>query len=178
MLNNNLKKLRKSKGLSQEELATKLCVVRQTISKWEQGLSVPDSEMLIRIAEEFDTTVSTLLGENVSLDNNSEIKVIAEKLEVLNDSLAKKSERNRKIWRTSFIVVGIVSLISILRGVIASICYQQAIRDIQSSVSTIGGADGPTNVFVSNMSLNTTWLTITIVAIIVSVIGICLTRKK
>lgn len=51
MLNENIKSIRKSKGLSQEELAVKLNVVRQTISKWEQGLSVPDSDMLISISE-------------------------------------------------------------------------------------------------------------------------------
>ena len=44
MLNVNIKALRKSKGLSQQELAVKLNVVRQTVSKWEQGLSVPDSD--------------------------------------------------------------------------------------------------------------------------------------
>ena len=65
MLSQNLKTIRKSKGLSQQELAVKLNVVRQTISKWEQGLSVPDSEMLISISEVLETPVSTLLGENV-----------------------------------------------------------------------------------------------------------------
>ena len=49
MLKENIKSIRKSKGLSQEELAIKLNVVRQTISKWEKGLSVPDSEMLVAI---------------------------------------------------------------------------------------------------------------------------------
>ena len=49
MLNENIKSLRKSKGLSQEELAIKLNVVRQTISKWEKGLSVPDSDLLISL---------------------------------------------------------------------------------------------------------------------------------
>ena len=65
MLNENIKKLRKAKGLSQEELAIKLNVVRQTVSKWENGLSVPDSSMLISLAEELDTSVSILLGESV-----------------------------------------------------------------------------------------------------------------
>lgn len=51
MLNENMKAIRKAKGLSQQELAIKLNVVRQTISKWEQGLSVPDSDMLIAISE-------------------------------------------------------------------------------------------------------------------------------
>jgi len=57
MLNENIKKLRQAKGLSQEELAIKLNVVRQTISKWEDGLSVPDSSMLITLADELDTSV-------------------------------------------------------------------------------------------------------------------------
>ena len=65
MLNETIKAIRKSKGLSQEELAIKLNVVRQTISKWEQGLSVPDSDMLISISEALETSVSTLLGETV-----------------------------------------------------------------------------------------------------------------
>ena len=64
MLKDNLKSARKAKGLSQEELAIKLNVVRQTISKWEQGLSVPDAKMLISISEVFDTPISTLLEEN------------------------------------------------------------------------------------------------------------------
>lgn len=62
MLGKNIKALRKSKGLSQEELAVKLNVVRQTISKWEQGLSVPVANILISISEEFETPVNTLLG--------------------------------------------------------------------------------------------------------------------
>ena len=65
MLSENIKAIRKSKGLSQEELAVKLNVVRQTISKWEQGLSVPDSNMLISLSEALDTPVSVLLGEIV-----------------------------------------------------------------------------------------------------------------
>ena len=51
MFGENLKMLRKQKGFSQEELAVRLHVVRQTISKWEKGLSIPDAEMLIRLAE-------------------------------------------------------------------------------------------------------------------------------
>ena len=65
MLKDNLKILRKNKGLSQEELSIKLNVVRQTISKWESGLSVLDAEMLISISEVFETPVSEILGENI-----------------------------------------------------------------------------------------------------------------
>ena len=65
MLAENLKALRKAKGLSQEELAARLHVVRQTVSKWEKGRSVPDADLLIRLAEELDTTSAALLGPEV-----------------------------------------------------------------------------------------------------------------
>lgn len=111
MLNENIRNLRKSKGLSQEELAIKLNVVRQTISKWEKGLSVPDSSMIVSLAEELDTSVSTLLGETVqeecSSDENNEekLKNISEKLEVINLQLAKRSERKNKTIRYLLILV-------------------------------------------------------------------------
>ena len=91
MLSNNLKRIRKSKGLSQEELAIKLNVVRQTVSKWENGLSVPDSDMLITLADELDTSVNVLLGETVTESMTDDLKVISKKLEVINLQLAKRN---------------------------------------------------------------------------------------
>jgi putative transcriptional regulator len=99
MLNENIKKLRKSKGISQEELAIKLNVVRQTVSKWENGVSVPDSSMLIALAEELDTSVSVLLGELVNDVEKDDLKTISEKLEVINLQLAKKSQNKIKAVR-------------------------------------------------------------------------------
>lgn len=96
MLNENIKAIRKSKGLSQEELAIKLNVVRQTISKWEQGLSVPDSDMLISIAEVLETPVSTLLGETVIETKVDDLKAISEKLEIINLQLAQRKTTKRK----------------------------------------------------------------------------------
>ena len=93
MLSDNLKAIRKAKGLSQEELAIKVNVVRQTISKWEQGLSVPDADMLISISEVLETPVSTLLGETVTESPADDLKAIAEKLEVINLQLAKSKLR-------------------------------------------------------------------------------------
>ena len=97
MLNENIKAIRKSKGLSQQELAIKLNVVRQTISKWEQGMSVPDSDMLISISEVLETPVSILLGETVVETKVSHLEVISEKLEIINLQLAQKKIARRKI---------------------------------------------------------------------------------
>ena len=99
MLNENIKAIRKSKGLSQQELAINLNVVRQTISKWEQGLSVPDSDMLISISEVLETPVSTLLGETVIEAEVDNLKAISEKLEVINLQLAQRKTTRRKIIR-------------------------------------------------------------------------------
>ena len=91
MLSDNIKRIRKSKGLSQEELAIKLNVVRQTVSKWENGLSVPDSDMLITLADELDTSVNVLLGETVTESMTVDLKVISKKLEIINLQLAKRN---------------------------------------------------------------------------------------
>ena len=97
MLNENLKNIRKTKGLSQEELAIKLNVVRQTVSKWEQGRSVPDAELLLSLSEVLETPVSTLLGETVAEPEPDAIKALSEKLEVLNLQFARQRERRRKL---------------------------------------------------------------------------------
>ena len=97
MLNENLKRIRKSKGLSQQELAVKLNVVRQTVSKWEQGLSVPDCDMLIALSEALETPVSALLGETVACTESDRINAVAEKLEVINLQLSGSGWRIR-IW--------------------------------------------------------------------------------
>ena len=62
MLNENIKAIRRSKGLSQQELAVKLNVVRQTVSKWEQGETVPNTETLKLLSKLFDVSINTLLG--------------------------------------------------------------------------------------------------------------------
>ena len=96
MLNENIKTIRKAKGLSQEELAIKLNVVRQTVSKWEHGLSVPDSEMLVSLSEVLETPVSTLLGETVIEPQADDLKAISEKLEIINLQLARSKAARRK----------------------------------------------------------------------------------
>ena len=89
MLSENIKTIRKSKGLSQEELAVKLNVVRQTVSKWEQGRSVPDSDLLISLSEALEAPVSRLLGEAVPQAEAEPLKAISEKLEVINLQLSR-----------------------------------------------------------------------------------------
>ena len=97
MLAENLKALRRAKGLSQEELAVRLHVVRQTVSKWEKGRSVPDADLLVRLAEELDTTAAALLGPEVPPE--TEPGGTAEQLGRIAEQLAVKNRRARRIWR-------------------------------------------------------------------------------
>ena len=115
MLSENLKSFRKSKGISQEELAVRLNVVRQTISKWEKGLTVPDADTLIRIAEILEVDVSELLGAKVdSKGNKDTVTDVAEQLSRINEQLAIKNRRSHRVWKTIAIVVVAVILLNIL----------------------------------------------------------------
>lgn len=114
MLSENIKAFRRSKGLSQEELALKLNVVRQTVSKWEQGLSVPDSDLLIKLSETLEVPVSTLLGETVNESRADDIKKLSEKLEVINLQLARRKESRRKALHIVFIAIAAATVVGFI----------------------------------------------------------------
>ena len=78
-------------------MAQQLNVVRQTVSKWEQGLSVPDAQMLTRIAELFEVPVSSLLGEKI--EEKADMDEIAAQLAVLNEQFAAKTKRSKRIFK-------------------------------------------------------------------------------
>ena len=111
MFGETLKTLRRKAGLSQEELAVRLNVVRQTVSKWEQGLSVPDADMLIALSETLETPVSTLLGETIIKPQADDLKAISEKLETINLQLAQRRESRWKVFHWLFIALGTITLI-------------------------------------------------------------------
>lgn len=116
MLSENIRTIRKSKGLSQEDLAEKIHVVRQTVSKWEQGLSVPDADLLLALSDTLETPVSTLLGETISAPEAGDVKALAEKLEALNLLLARQKERKRAAlhWTLLALCGAIVLIFAVL----------------------------------------------------------------
>ena len=119
MFSENLKTLRKQTGFSQEELATRLHVVRQTISKWEKNLSVPDADTLIRLAEILEVSVSELLG--AKMENESTTNDVAEQLSRINEQLAIKNRRSRRIWKIVAIIFAIIVLVNIFIAVFFSV---------------------------------------------------------
>jgi len=134
MFNENLKTLRKTKGLSQEELAIRLNVVRQTISKWEKGLSVPDADMLIRIAEILETSVSELLGAKIV--DEADTDHVAEQLSRINEQLAIKNRRAKSIWKIIFVVIITVIVFNILLAVIGIVTFNSLKNDKRTEVKS------------------------------------------
>lgn len=178
MLSENIRKLRKEKGISQEELAAKLNVVRQTVSKWEQTLSVPDSEMLIKIAEIFEVSVGTLLGETVEIkDTKTELEEISQKLENLNAMMAERNSRSRRIWLTAVAVCLLLIASIMIAYIVLSTIQMFAFVTPFASVGVIGGADGPTQILVSPAP---DWYGIIITSVLTAIvigISIVLIRK-
>lgn len=168
MLKDNIKSIRKSKGLSQEELAVKLNVVRQTISKWEQGLSVPDSEMLISISEVFETPVSILLGENIAESKADDLKAISEKLEIINLQLMQRKNTKRKIIHWMLISLCAVTIIVFIALFLLNSPYLN------------WDYNNPENAVFGVAFHSFEWLFVRIIPIILIIlfVGIILTRKK
>lgn len=121
MLSDNIKSLRKNKGYTQEELAARINVVRQTVSKWEKGLSVPDAEALQRLADVLEVDIKELLGSPmVSEQKNDEV---VEQLARINEQLVIKNRRAHRIWKTIGIIFAVFVGINILLAILGAVLF-------------------------------------------------------
>lgn len=103
MFQDNLKLLRKKKGMTQEELAARMNVVRQTVSKWEKGRSVPDADLLIKLAEILEVPVSQLLDSKMEAAEPS--NALAEQLSRINEQLSVKNRRAKRVWKAIAVLI-------------------------------------------------------------------------
>ena len=118
--NNKLYELRKQKGLSQEELAGRLNVSRQTISKWEVGESAPDMDNLVSISELFGVSLDELVLDKTPEKEQSSVQVVRSELysdikeHVLTDDNKKKAKKGLKIAGIAlgvFLLIDVISLV-------------------------------------------------------------------
>lgn len=168
MLSENIRAFRKSKGLSQEELAIKLNVVRQTVSKWEQGLSVPDADMLISLSEAFETPVSTLLGETVMESEVDDLKAISEKLEIINLQLAQRKTMRRKTLY--WLLISLCAVIVLIFAVLIALNSPYLGWDYSDPETAVVG--------VAFHAFEWLFVRLAPVILIGAIVGIFLTRKK
>lgn len=168
MLSENIRAIRKSKGLSQEELAIKLNVVRQTVSKWEQGLSVPDADMLISLSEAFETPVSTLLGETVMESEVDDLKAISEKLEIVNLQLAQRKTTRRKTLY--WLLISLCAVIVLIFAVLIALNSPYLGWDYSDPETAVVG--------VAFHAFEWLFVRLAPIILIGAIVGIFLTRKK
>lgn len=125
MLGENIKTLRQQKGYSQNTLAEQLNVVRQTISKWEKGLSVPDADMLEKLANLFEVPVAILLGSSIQEEKENEgYNEVAKQLAILNEQIVKQSRFRKRIIKTLFIIFVLIPVSLIFLTIISIISFR------------------------------------------------------
>ncbi len=137
MLGENIKTLRKQAGMSQEELAIRLHVVRQTVSKWENNLSVPDADLLQQMAELFEVKADALLGAQILAEPDR--NELAEQLSRINEQLAVRNRRAKRIWTVIAAVLGIGLLIWVVMTVLLAADYS-AVKETGGTLSAAGTA--------------------------------------
>ncbi|MBO5230245.1 MAG: helix-turn-helix domain-containing protein [Clostridia bacterium] len=169
MLCDNIKNLRKEKGMSQEELAARLNVVRQTVSKWEQNLSVPDSDMLVKLAEVFGVSVGTLLGEETTKQEECEMQDKC--------TACRKKSKKRKVMTAVAVVLIIAAFLILLNIILAYFIYPFWRQS--NSIAIIGGADGPTAIMVADVSADI-WARVIqgVAAVVLVAIAVIIIKKS
>ena len=140
MLGENIKTYRQKKGYTQEEVANRLHVTRQTISKWEKNYSVPDAEVFVKLADVLEVQTSQLLEVKV----DSDVQTTEEKQNAYAEQLAHIAEqmaiRNRqRIWKTigiAFAVIIVVCIVLIVMNIAFFSAYPTT-EDVQTHEETI-----------------------------------------
>ncbi len=159
--------------MSQEELAVRLNVVRQTVSKWEQNLSVPDSDMLVKLAEVFEVSVGILLSE----EQPKQEEHASNEIQQDKCTDCRKKSKKRKIMTVIAVVLIIAAFFILLNIVLAYFIYpfwRQA-----NSIAIIGGADGPTSILIADVSSDILSRVIQgVAAVVLVVIAVVIIKKS
>lgn len=148
-------KLRMEKGLTQAELAEQLHVTNKAVSKWETGKGFPDIQLLEPLAEALGVTVMELVQcqrQSEPLDNQRTDEVI---VEVMQDSAKRTSTRIFRVLKWVLVIAGLVCIGICLPGFLL---FMNIVLSDSASIGIIGGADGPTAIFVSSPDISYGWL--------------------
>ena len=150
-MKSRIRELRKARKLSQEELAERLHVVRQTVSKWEKALSVPDADMLLELCKVFGVSAGQLLGEEIPPESET-VESLSLKLQELNEQMAAVNRKNRILMRVGAGFLLFAAFCFLMGSVIWPYIISPILFSIMTAgqdVAAIGGADGPTSIYVA-----------------------------
>ena len=125
-INEIIREKRKALSLTQEQIAEYLGVSTPAVNKWEKGLSVPDADLLVKLADILEVSVAELLGGNIP--DCEDTNELAEQLSRINEQLAIKNRRSRRIWK---VVLGIIvafvviNIFFVIVGVISNNSFRE-----------------------------------------------------
>ena len=131
-------------------------------------MSVPDSDMLISISEVLETSVSTLLGETVIESRVDDLKVISEKLEIINLQLAQRKTTRRKTFH--WLLLSLCAVIVIISAVLIALNSPYLGWNYSDPETAIAGV-----VF---HAFEWLFIRLTPIILIGAIVGVILTRKK
>lgn len=171
MLSDNIRNRRQAMGLSQKELATKLNVVRQTISKWETGLSLPDAQLLIRLSEELDVPVGQLLDQT---EEFAQLDAMAAQLALLRGQLAAQQTRCRQSRQLFFVGLGVLSLLFV--GAQLACLLHQLWASGRLGGGIIGGGDTLTQISIISQPSSVLQLLAGLFLVLLAAVGIYRTK--
>lgn len=123
-----IKNYRKTVGLTQEQVANYLGVSTPAVNKWEKGLSVPDADMLSKLADVLEINVSELLGSEIKEETNK--NEVSEQLAKISEQLALKNRRRKRIWKVIGFILLAVIVINMLLVVLGTVTYNEKNADI------------------------------------------------
>lgn len=108
--------LRKQHGMTQLEMAEKLDISRQAVSRWEQGTAEPSTENLVSIGKLFGVPIDDLVNENVQLKAESAVQVVVKDQgsDENTDFLSKSSHTKFSTQVVAVCCVAIISVLAIL----------------------------------------------------------------
>ena len=138
----NNKRGKNKKGMTQQQLADSVYVTRQTISKWEKNYSVPDAEVLVKLADVLEVQTSQLLGVKADSDaqtTEEKQNAYAEQLAHIAEQMAVKNRQSKRIWKTigiAFAVIIAVCIILIVMN-IAFFSVYPTTEDVRTHKETI-----------------------------------------
>ena len=126
MLGERIRALRQKKGYTQEEIASRLHVTRQTISKWEKNYSVPDADLLVKLAEVLEVKTSQLLGGKEAEDEAAagvKPDAYAQQLAHIAEQMAVRNRQSRRIWKIiGFVLAGVLG-VAMIFAVLGAAAY-------------------------------------------------------
>ena len=103
---------RKQKSLTQMQLSEKIGITDKAVSKWERGIAMPDTSIMLELCDILDISVNELLsGEKINMENNNQ-----KNEQLLLDMAKELEQKNKTVWKSMWVIM-IISMTALIAGI-------------------------------------------------------------